>query len=64
MNKERHYQFINCDTGNVIAYLSLPADLDEKGQAKQLENKKAEVAISHKLSMELIYWQDQGHHIS
>lgn len=32
-----HYQFINSQTGNVIAYLSLPSHMDKKQLAQQLE---------------------------
>ncbi|MDO3627628.1 hypothetical protein [Mucilaginibacter sp. BT774] len=59
--KEIHYQFVNSETGNVLAYLSLPANIgDEERQAK-LEEKRDELAIAHGLYTELIYWQDQDH---
>jgi hypothetical protein len=63
MEKELHYEFINSETGNVIAYLSLPADMDEKQRKEQLEKKRAERAIDNKLFIELIYWQDKDHRI-
>ena len=61
MKQELHYEFINSQTGNVIAYLSLPADMDEKQWKEQLEKKRAERAIDNKLFIELIYWQDKDH---
>ena len=63
MEKELHYEFINSETGNVIAYLSLPADMDEKQRKEQLEKKRAERAIDNKLFIELIYWQEKDHRI-
>gem|GEM_PF-1301052 len=63
MEKELHYEFSNSQTGNVIAYLSLPADMDEKERTEQLEKKRAERAIENKLYIELIYWQDKEHRI-
>ena len=56
-----HYEFINSQTGNIIAYLSLPADMDEKEQAAQLEKKIMELAIKHNLYFDLIYWQLHDH---
>lgn len=58
-----HYQFINSQTGNVIAYLSLPMHMDKKQRAEQLENKRTELATLNKLNLELIYWQDKDHPI-
>jgi len=63
MEKELHYEFVNSQTGNVIAYLSLPADMDEKERTEQLEKKRAERAIENKLYIELIYWQEKEHRI-
>jgi len=63
MEKELHYEFINSQTGNVIAYLSLPAILGEKERIGKLEEKKTEIATTHKLKPELIYWQDKDHRI-
>jgi hypothetical protein len=63
MEKELHYEFVNSQTGNVIAYLSLLAILGKKEQTGKLEEKKAELATSNKLNIELIYWQDKEHRI-
>lgn len=56
-----HYQFVNSQTGNVIAYLSLPAQLKDKELTEQLEKKRAELAIEHKMFYEQIFWQDNDH---
>ncbi|RKR82835.1 hypothetical protein BDD43_3025 [Mucilaginibacter gracilis] len=58
-----HYQFINSQTGNVIAYLSLPSHMDKKQLAQQLEIKRAELATSNRLNLNLIYWQDKDNPI-
>ena len=58
-----HYEFINAQTGNVIAYLSITADMDNLARNKNLEKKKAELAIDNKLDMLLLYWQDKDHPI-
>jgi hypothetical protein len=63
MEKELHYEFVNSQTGNMIAYLSLLAILGKKEQTGKLEEKKAELATSNKLNIELIYWQDKEHRI-
>jgi len=63
MEKELHYEFVNSQTGNVIAYLSLLAILGKKEQTGKLEEKKAELATTNKLNIELIYWQDKEHRI-
>ena len=63
MEKELHYEFINSQTGNVIAYLSLRSILGKKEQTGKLEEKKAEVATANKLNIALIYWQDKNHPI-
>jgi hypothetical protein len=58
-----HYQFINTLTGNIIAYRSVPADLAKQEHTKILERKREELAASHTLDLEQIYWQDQDHPI-
>ena len=58
-----HYQFINTQTGNVIAYRSVLTDLGKQEQTKILEKKRAEVATSNELSLDLVFWQDQDHPI-
>jgi hypothetical protein len=52
-----NYEFINSQTDNVIGYLSLPADMNPDEQTKQLKKKQAEIAISSKLYIALVYWR-------
>jgi len=54
------YEFINSQTSNVIGYHSLPADTDEKRVSEELQKKRAELAITNSLYIELIYWQNVG----
>ena len=56
-----HYEFINSQTGNVIAYISFPANMDEREITRLLERKKTELAIINMLYIDLIYWQDHDH---
>lgn len=54
----KHYEFINVRTGNAIAYVSLPADMEQAERLAALERKKTELAAANQLNFELIYWQD------
>jgi len=58
-----NYEFVNSRTGNVIAYLSLPANMDENERLVALEKKQAELAVANNIFVELIYWQDPEHPI-
>ena len=58
-----YYEFVNSQTGNVIAYLRLPASMDEDDRQAKLEKKRAELAIANGLFVELIFWQDHDHPI-
>ena len=60
MDAQKHYQFINSLTGNVIAYLSLPEDADKNIIQGLLEKKRIQAAIENQLSLDLIYWQDEA----
>jgi hypothetical protein len=55
------YEFVNSQTSNIIGYHSVPADLDKKALQEELEKKRAELAVTNTLFVELIYWQDAGH---
>ena len=60
MGDKKHFEFINSQTGNTIAHLSLPASLDYENQLLKLEAKRAALATEHKLRVDLIYWQDKS----
>ena len=59
-----HYEFINVETGNVTAHLSIPTSLDKQKHAERLDEKKISLATAHKLSLDKIYWQDRANRIS
>ncbi len=63
MGEKKHFEFINSQTGNTIAYLSLPASLNKEEQLQKLEEKRAGLATEHKLRLDLIYWQDKNNAI-
>jgi hypothetical protein len=52
-----YYEFVNNQTGNVIGYLSVPADLHETIRAEQLENKRKQLAETHQIFVGVIFWQ-------
>ena len=59
-----HYEFINVQTGNVIAHLSLPTALHTGDHLTRLEEKMVMLATSHKLGLDKIYWQDSANPLS
>ncbi|TWJ04675.1 hypothetical protein JN11_00395 [Mucilaginibacter frigoritolerans] len=63
MGAKKYYEFINSQTGNIIAHLSLSLALNKEEQKEKLEKRKALLATSHKLNLDLIYWQDKDHPI-
>jgi hypothetical protein len=56
-----HFEFINSLTGNVICYLTVPVDMPDNELEKKLEKRRAELAVSNRLYIDLIYWQVEGH---
>ena len=56
-----HYEFVNAETDNVIAYLSLPATMTEEDRVKELDRKRSELAMTNGLFFEVIYWRDHDH---
>ncbi len=60
MADKKHFEFINSQTGNTIAYLSMPASLNSEEQTRTLEEKRASLATEHKLRIDLVYWQDKS----
>ena len=60
MTEIKQFEFINSQTGNTIAYLSVPALLSKEEQTQKLEEKRASLATEHKLRIDLVYWQDKS----
>ena len=63
MTEIKQFEFINSQTGNTIAYLSIPALLSKEEQTQMLEEKRASLATEHKLRVDLVYWQDNSNAI-
>ncbi|MCR8556549.1 hypothetical protein KXD93_02790 [Mucilaginibacter sp. BJC16-A38] len=61
MDAKIYYEFINSQTGDAIAHLSLSAALSKDEQTVKLEQKKFALATTHKLNLLLIYLQDKNH---
>ncbi|HTE01959.1 MAG TPA: hypothetical protein VK668_21870 [Mucilaginibacter sp.] len=58
MKNSYQFEFVNSLTGNIIAYLTLSKELDKEQRDQRLESKKAELAVTNKINIALIYWQD------
>lgn len=54
----KHYKFVNSQTGNAIYYHSCNAKLSEKEKKAELDKVKAQVAIKNALYMDIIYWEE------
>jgi hypothetical protein len=58
MNNSYQFEFVNCLTGNIIAYLTLSKKLGKSELDQKLIAKKTELAVLHRLNIALIYWQE------
>ncbi|EHQ31205.1 hypothetical protein [Mucilaginibacter paludis] len=54
---KKHYHFVNSQTGNVIAYLSVPASASAESLDVILDKRRKELAVEHGLYFEIIYWK-------
>ena len=66
---DKHYKFINSETGYVIFYHSLNCTLSEAEIKAELEKVKAQVAIKNKIFVGTVFWQElkegeENHHIN
>jgi len=52
----KHYKFVNNETGNVIYFLSVPAD--SAHQKETLENTKHKLAMDNGIYIENVYYID------
>jgi hypothetical protein len=55
MDKKKYYEFINTQTGNVIAHITLSST----DGLEKLEKRRLQLANTHKLNLNMIYWQDK-----
>jgi hypothetical protein len=54
----KHYKFINSQTGYVIYYCSLSEELEAEKAKKELEKIKAQVAIMNGIYLGTIFWEE------
>jgi hypothetical protein len=54
----KHYKFINSQTGYVIYYYSISDALEPVKIKEELEKIKAQVAIHNGIYLDTVYWEE------
>lgn len=54
---KKYYQFVNGQTGNVIAYLSVAISISPDAMNEILDQRRKELATEHGIYFETIYWE-------
>lgn len=54
----KHYKFINSQTGYVIYYYSINDALAAEKIKQELEKVKAQVAIKNGIYLDTVYWEE------
>ena len=54
----KHYKFINSQTGNAIYYHAITTKLTPADAKKELDKVRAQVAVKNALFLEMIYWEE------
>ena len=54
----RHFKFINSQTGNTIYYHSCGTRLTEEERKAELDKIKAQVAVKNGLFLDIVYWEE------
>jgi len=55
---DKHYKFINSETGYVIYYYTLKPEIPAEHIKKELENVRAQVAIKNKIFVGTVFWEE------
>lgn len=55
---DKHYKFINSETGYVIYYHTIKPDTPDTDVKKELENVKAQVAIRNNIFVGTVFWEE------
>lgn len=55
---DKHYKFINSQTGYVIYYYSISSALAAEEIKKELEKIRAQVAIRNGIYLDTVYWEE------
>jgi hypothetical protein len=54
----KHYRFVNSNTGNTIYHYSVDANLAPAQVIEQLDVIKAQVAVTNRIFLETVYWEE------
>jgi hypothetical protein len=55
---DKHFKFINSETGYVIYYHTIKQDVPEDAIKPELENIKAQVAIKNNIFVGTVFWEE------
>jgi hypothetical protein len=55
---EKHYKFINSETGYVIYYHTISCDCADEKIKEELEKVKAQVAIKNNIFVDTVFWEE------
>jgi hypothetical protein len=55
---DKHFKFINSETGYVIFYHTIKPDTPDENVRKELENVKAQVAIKNNIYVDTVFWEE------
>lgn len=54
----KHYQFVNSQTGNAIFYHSISIELTDDEVRIELDKIKSQVATQNTLPVNVVYWEE------
>jgi len=57
-NADKHYKFINSETGYTIYYYTIKPDTPAEDAKKELESVKAQVAIKNNIFVDTVFWEE------
>lgn len=57
-NAEKHYKFVNSETGYVIYYYTIKPETTDEDTKKELENVKAQVAVKNNIFVGTVFWEE------
>jgi hypothetical protein len=57
-NADKHYKFINSETGYVIYYYTIKTGISPEDTKKELENVKAQVAVKNNIFVGTVFWEE------
>lgn len=57
-NADKHYKFINSETGYVIYYHSIKPGTSSEDTKEELESVKKQVAIKNSIFVNTVFWEE------